>query len=1593
MLDKRIIGLPESVTTDVSVSGTASQLVVKQNPLQDSNHSISPASGYFGVNWPASGAIPQRFSVGGWTVENRGFAQQTFLGASIRSFTMNGGFGDSSSTLSVELINDEFNKSDETDAGYGDDVYHSGKYDQFAPPVVGSPVFFKFGENLATVEEAYRKTFDDLYKMNTFTSDGSQNVVGAYDPNNFMTLNNGQYVDLATNQIKDLTAQITGPNRGKNHIVFGGILQSYTQNRGPGGNPAYSVQVIDPREILSNTVLLLNNYAGTVYNQTNMLNIYGFLEYNPTGSTKDTILNTLPVKSVLTKSVDSNGIITFSGSDTYTTQTPIAISSITATSLPKSFPITGTGFARRGAQGIPYYRVKQAINALMQYDGVLPPEYIEKGFGGAINFRGFNYVVDFGTLPDLPGLYYLDFDQINLLELAMEICDITSRELFVTLLPVIDHPSCTFLYAWNKAHAQEPSKLIAGIIRLDAIDRSKQPTYGSVKKYIDNLALQNPPIYVENQDVGYELSNITTDKFIVGAQEIDMHYFSSNADRDELEATQASLGQAPNTPVGDQWKLDTSLKQQILPYYGMLGQHAVTIPKGFGAYQQILLDATSLNAHGVGAYYVATEMELRCAMISFDRWKDFLKLYNDTYLESVEYNDSQDIANLTKAEAPENSPPIEPNGGNYAVTVPRSVFDTYAPTDYGSDGLPYSPCNPPYGYPLYYKRMTKIGIPEGGLTDIQSRYTTVITNFAELKNTDKKNFRVVLNSQFQRLRQLKESGAGLTEFEQSYYDNLEKLLNDPTPKQITDTVALVEQSLVNNKEVFAVLPKIAKKNTENAMKVYDFVKNVAEECLGKKFLVKIPKRVNLFYDKQIAYKNSNRLNNNATEYSKGPFGFSPRPISSGIGYEFSNAFKQSIEAARKDFSSENMMKTFLSSSGNFPTIYAGALNVNYNPIADQYEYNYAPVNQGGFFEFDLFQNVIAPNVLNNVGFNNLPLGVKQALIPQDLTNFLGDNGRITPYVRFDNSQHLSLEYVNKNDISQQVKVADSMIPDLCYALDNVNGVPFSRFPDIDAIDRDKQKDDLPEQIAFVKCTVDENFYMPPKTSIRSIKVHGQQIKDIGQKSIPQKIYVPDEDKYVDSFTYYQAHYVPKPIAGSSSSVLDFNRRYDATLQTNLINTKLEELDTDHVYALITLPGRIVPTKDARFRDGPFQKINAEKFKHFMTMDTVTGLEGFNLPAFIPKPSIDVLDMKDIGDNLTQDQQFQSWLAAKKAMDSLSFGFPQQVNFTMPSPVYPNLVALPLMSKERCYGPWVSSQLDTQAQLFKNIGGRVEFIKDENLSPWNYAGYQLMHEAGRLQATFSNSLMLFSERGGFSIPGLPIGASLGKALIDGGPLVTSIDISVSEGGVKTTCKMDLYTSSFGKLQKQKEDQISKISRERQRLRDERNALIRKGLGKSQSSFNYQNIYDTFKSGKAEDIVQFGSPLTQIVASVKTFTSNKWSSNPPNAQSQLFGNVTPETGSNNSKTDYVVESTIQDNKQIGKVAQQFLSADAMARAFYDTAAMPIAGEGGVFTPVSKDIYHPNMPAQPNPFSIAKSQFYIDTVENPTYDDSDVTKYGDA
>ena len=124
-----------------------------------------------------------------------------------------------------------------------------------------------------------------------------------------------------------------------------------------------------------------------------------------------------------------------------------------------------------------------------------------------------------------------------------------------------------------------------------------------------------------------------------------------------------------------------STQRAIIPFYGTVGAYNVpTIPRGYGSYQQICLDASSLTADGVGKFYIATEIELRAASVSFEKWCDFLLRYNNLYKESIEDNDIQDswYANNTVADFAGQTFALS---NNYKITVPRCVWPPHKDED------------------------------------------------------------------------------------------------------------------------------------------------------------------------------------------------------------------------------------------------------------------------------------------------------------------------------------------------------------------------------------------------------------------------------------------------------------------------------------------------------------------------------------------------------------------------------------------------------------------------------------------------------------------------------------------------------------------------------------------------------------------------------------------------------------------------------------------------------------------------------------------------------------------------------------------------
>lgn len=1554
--------------------------------------SIIPSTGDAGAFWPASSVLPQGMggllSASDWTVNNEGLVQQTFLGASIINFNVNAGFGDSSSTLSVELIDDEYNKSDETGLGFGDDVYHNGVKDKFNPPAVGSPVFFKFGKNFATIQQAWRKPFDDAYGFNTIPSDSGVQVK-TY-PSLPIPIPENEYMDientdrgsntftfvkqpfLSDSYYSDSNDKYDG--RGSNHFVFGGILQSAVQTK--ADKISYSVQVVDPREILSNAAVILNNYNGSVFNNKNFFNVYGFLEYDVSDSLMAQIkslsqpgfiiggiektsnwVTSAPFSydkkdNRLEKVVNPlTGDISYFGNDMYRFP-PVDFGDIASNPYPEFFPMTGAGFSRRSSQGIPWYRVRQALDALFNYNGFLPQEYMERGFGGVINFRGFNYVVDFTGLPleKIPQMYFLDFDQIDMLSLAQELCDVISHDLFVSLLPVIDHPACSFLYHFNKSKIKngEYGSVIAGIIRIDAIDRSKPPKIGAIKSYLEDLSARG--VEVETMDLGYELSNVTTDKIVTGAQEVEMYYFSSNKDRDTLQARRKNSGLSNGCEYlqSAQWLLETSLKQQILPFYGFLGKDCVSIPRGFGAYQQIMLDTSSLNAEGVGNYYIATEMELRSALVSYEAWASFLNRYNDVYLEEVteNYLFHKHLAMFAKKidQSEIDSPFDESHLFNreFAVSVPRCVFES--DKNYvNSDNLPASPCAPPYGYPLYYKRAEMIGVQSFGVVNFYSSFKECATRLETLKQkaeevdglaiarmNEYEQYRIAseqLQKQFSG-RQIEDNPQLMLEWQQ-YLEAHQKFIEASTAN---NEAAIVSDVLQNMQRMSLYVDRLAKKQESNAKKIYEFIRQIASECLGRKFLVKIPKKANVNYSNEISiYQGSPQTFNIRT----GPFGFMPRKISSEVGgFALNSARYNSVLLSYQQLLFETDLFEHYLDDSSPASFRDGALKSSFNPISDEWEFNYQPSQDGGYLGYDLFDRNLSYSKIMDLRFSKIPSAQLQALAPLDMTNF-SENGRIKSYVRFDNSQYLNFSSIAKDSVFHQAITPEGFIPIPVEELENLDGDNQS------SANRISLYGDLTPTCTFIKCEIDPSFYLTPKIVKRSVKVFGREVVYLNnfEPPIPFEEIVTQTDsignqiqckRISSSRPYSEPIFYPAEEGGSDGTevvITEFDK-----LSNGIIPTNKESLDDNYVYALITIPGVITPYVDMRYLDS--QSINAVSYKHFLTQDIVKGAPGFEKPASKTngkrKFNCDKFEFKELTD--AQAYQAQSLSNINLADPSLL------INVSQPSPVYPDLVCISLLSRERSYGPWVSSSIinlpgDDRVR-YSDIGGKVEFVKDENLAPWNYGGYQLMNEAGALQAQFSNSLLLLSERGGFIMPDTPTGLNLAKALKEEGPLVTSISIDVGVDGVKTTVRMDLYTSRFGKLQKQKELAIAQVNRERQKLIDQNNRILRSNALARQSTFSVA-------SSEQRGIVDvFPKTPALIIASA---VSNSKAGKTNNDEESKIDSIKYMIGLQAAETVKNTLSLLEDENSIRKIWNQ-------------TAAVPLSE---MFKPFATEALNLNMP----------------------------------
>ena len=147
------------------------------------------------------------------------------------------------------------------------------------------------------------------------------------------------------------------------------------------------------------------------------------------------------------------------------------------------------------------------------------------------------------------------------------------------------------------------------------------------------------------------------------------------------------------------------------------------------------------------------------------------------------------------------------------------------------------------------------------------------------------------------------------------------------------------------------------------------------------------------------------------------------------------------------------------------------------------------------------------------------------------------------------------------------------------------------------------------------------------------------------------------------------------------------------------------------------------------------------------------------------------------------------------------------------PVY---AAIPQKSTRHVYGPWIA------------VGGvgKAQFEADSSLAPENFGSPGGMSTFGAARATAGISYMDSDESGSVEIIGLP-SYNLGTTLVNNGPYITDINVSVGVDKITTRYSFKTWDVDFGKLTKFLQSSVIKSVKDGIKAAKSFRALFSKG----------------------------------------------------------------------------------------------------------------------------------------------------------------------
>ena len=391
---------------------------------------------------------------------------------------------------------------------------------------------------------------------------------------------------------------------------FAGVIQSWAKKEDSSSFPTYSVTISDPRFLLENLTIITGEYAGEVKNVPNLVNAYGWLE-----SISGDVCQ-------LDEGLDCRPCSLDDGEypDAETGLRPLLGS-----------PANGFGGANENEQGVPWLRLKEAIQILLS--GNSHTKYSPKGYAvfrghspvgipapaasmgriAADNFdsqivtdyngNGYttNYVVDISEIPFSPTYYRIGTTEQSLLSLISQVCADAGCDFYIELIITTS---------------------LDKVIKIRTVKRRAQPTLGEIEAFLND---NND--YLVSKNVGRELRNEPTSVFLYGANVESIYEVVPTGADGTLNIENWLPNNWHEIPVTQHWGLDSKGGFQDVTYFdGIRNGKPI---KEWDVQVDILplqeqLSKPLVNLLGIATpSYVISETEFRMAMSSFDTWYNY----------------------------------------------------------------------------------------------------------------------------------------------------------------------------------------------------------------------------------------------------------------------------------------------------------------------------------------------------------------------------------------------------------------------------------------------------------------------------------------------------------------------------------------------------------------------------------------------------------------------------------------------------------------------------------------------------------------------------------------------------------------------------------------------------------------------------------------------------------------------------------------------------------------------------------------------------------------------------------------------------------